>query len=347
MRNALGLGNDYTKGPPIIPPTYIKGNVLRGRKENNHKLVIWGRVQARFDKEGPWYEEGDLLLMSKIGYKNEEPKWFIDITLTDFLDMTDYLKYFDLEGEQGLISGGGCLTTIGKDLYDDIGGKVKAVKVACLGDQKKGEKEVQVVKIPKLHPAFETKGSHEHSPSIAFVVDMSFFVWKARDAGFMPGLVVGDELKNPMMAEVFRELEHPTAFGRLLEKWNHERMGSVYILQPYRKDIDVKAIEGILRFCQKDLMPLVESCKLHGDKRLLRDQIWVALEPVLGLRKEDSDAGEERQEKLVVDEDGLVDRDGTSEGREEMFRLLRDLHKNASREHSPQILTLSEYRVLL
>jgi len=74
-------------------PTYIRGNSLRGRRENDHVIELWQRddeTQPPINQSlnaiqgHAWYSwRGPLIIMSKAGTAFD-PAHCIDVTLNDF-----------------------------------------------------------------------------------------------------------------------------------------------------------------------------------------------------------------------------------------------------------------------
>lgn len=94
-----------------------------------------------------------MVAVLKVG--NEwDPRQFTDITLTAYRDAIDFLGYYR-DGHGSMVDGIGAESHLSRRLVADRVGKVKGVRINCLGDQggDPGRQFLQV-EVPKAHPLF-------------------------------------------------------------------------------------------------------------------------------------------------------------------------------------------------
>ncbi|KAF2175412.1 hypothetical protein K469DRAFT_752133 [Zopfia rhizophila CBS 207.26] len=153
----------------------VRGNVLRGRKTNLDTLNIWyiddfqvnnlttnqslhGTIPTLVgDTWGEMIWKGPIVAVMKVGNK-WDPRRVMDITLTAYRDAIDYLGYFH-DGYGSMVDGIATEDRLSKKVLADRAGKVKGVRINCLGDQTSdGARQLVQVDVPKTHPLFNLEG---------------------------------------------------------------------------------------------------------------------------------------------------------------------------------------------
>lgn len=153
----------------------VRGNTLRGREKTLDTLNIWyidelsvKNIQTNQSLHGTlptligdtWGEKiwkGPMVAVMKVG--NEwDPRQVTDITLTAYRDAIDYLGYFR-DGYGSMIDGIGSEAFLSKEVLAERVGKIKGVRINCLGDQAGNPtRQLVQVEVPKTHPLFNLEG---------------------------------------------------------------------------------------------------------------------------------------------------------------------------------------------
>jgi len=264
-------------------PTYIRGNKLRGRPNNDHTLELWQRNDM-----GPlppanqslnvvnghaWSTwRGPLIAMSKAG-TDFDPALYIDVTLDDFRDMIDYIYYFR-ETWGSAIDGLASECHWGQQILSHDGGKTRVVRVACRGDQvARGLPAFSIVEVPKLHPAFRLA---DDPPSIAEVLGISMSVYKEKPAAaWRDGMTVTDAYFNQPISSLYCYVGYRSetmTLGQVPDRWL-EKIGTVLVLNRDKSDLSVEWVRTLCELCQTHVVPLAHAFEFGGDIGELHDQI--------------------------------------------------------------------------
>ena len=277
-------------------PTYIRGNKLRGRPENDHTLELWQRDddsrplppanQSLNVVDGHAWStwRGPLVTMSKAG-TDFDPALYVDVTLNDFRDMIDYIYYFR-ETSGSATDGLASESHWGKLILSHDGGKTRVVRVACRGDQvARGLPAFSIVEIPKLHPAFR---SADDPPSIAEVLGISVSVYKEKAAAaWRDGKTVTDAYSNPAIASLYCYVGYQwstsktTMLGGVPDRWS-EGTGTALVLNRNKSDLSVEWVRTLCELCESHVMPLAHTFRESGgDVDKLHDRIRREIKPQL------------------------------------------------------------------
>ena len=276
-------------------PTYIRGNALRGRKENDHVIELW----QRDDDFGPtppanqslnamdghaWSTwRGPLIIMAKAG-TDFDPAFYFDVTLNDFRDAADYTHYFREtigSATDGIASEGHW----GKLISREDGGKVQVVRVACRGEQiAHGVPEFSSVEIPKTHPAFRLA---DDPPAIADVLSEPISVFKEKPPANLCGSeAVAGSLDNPAISVLYCNVGHSWStqiaeLGTVQDNWSQE-VGTVLVLRRDKRDIRVDWVQALCELCQSRAIPWANACReSQGDIDELHSGIKQEIAPLL------------------------------------------------------------------
>ncbi|KAJ9633812.1 hypothetical protein H2199_009225 [Coniosporium tulheliwenetii] len=153
----------------------VRGNLLRGRERTLDTLNIWyiddfgvnnlntnqslhGTIPTLVgDTWGEKIWKGPMVAVMKVG--NEwDPRQVTDISLAAYRDAIDYLGYFR-DGYGSMVDGIGAEDRLSKKVLADRTGKVKGVRINCLGDQAgDSARQLVQVEVPKTHPLFNLEG---------------------------------------------------------------------------------------------------------------------------------------------------------------------------------------------
>ncbi|EHK44017.1 hypothetical protein TRIATDRAFT_319347 [Trichoderma atroviride IMI 206040] len=155
----------------------VRGNRLRGRKENADTVNIWyldpgfpidslttnqtvhGTVPTLIgDTWGDTIFKGPMVVVSKEGNASD-PRRMKDVTLTAYRDAVDYLGYY-VETEGSMIDGRGANTTLAQNVITkDRAGKTTGWRINCRHDQVTlGLGDMLSVAVPGAHPLFRLEG---------------------------------------------------------------------------------------------------------------------------------------------------------------------------------------------
>jgi hypothetical protein len=96
--------------------------------------------------------KGPIVAVLKVG--NEwDPRQFTDITLTAYCDAVDFLGYYR-DGYGSIVDRIGAEDHLSRKLLASRVGKVKGVRINCLGDQANPACQFLQVDVPKAYPLF-------------------------------------------------------------------------------------------------------------------------------------------------------------------------------------------------
>ena len=275
--------------------TYIRGNVLRDRKENDHIIELC----QRDDDRGPdppinqslnavdghaWSTwRGPVIIMAKAGTEFD-PASYIDVSLNDFRDAADYIYYFR-EGIGSATDGIGSEAHWGKLISGQYGGKAQVVRVACRGEQSaNGVPEFSSVEIPKTHPAFRLA---DDPPSISEVLSESVSVFKEKPPANMYGSeAVASALDNPSISDLYCNVGHTWSaetarLGTVQDGWSQE-VGTVLVLRRDKRAVTLDWIKALCELCRTKAIPWANACRdSEGTIDQLHSRIQKEIAPLL------------------------------------------------------------------
>jgi hypothetical protein len=194
-----------------------------------------------------------------------------DITLTAYRDAVDFLAYFR-DGVGSLIEWPEYESDSSQLVMKDLTGKVKGVRINCLGDQA-GDlaREFVQVDVPRTHPVF----LEGYDPlEIALNFDERWVV--DRYNGYKD--TSAEEAQNTsgrnLQLSISERMLESKGWGKVPENRVGYTTGSLLVVDRFRKDIDVSKVRAACQLVKEQVIPLLAK----GDK-VVRAEILNALTP--------------------------------------------------------------------
>jgi hypothetical protein len=280
-------GNDRYIGRTL---QCIRGNLLRGRERNSDTLNIWhlddfqinklattnqsihGTVPTLIgDTWGEMIWKGPMIAVMKVG-NTYDPRRVTDMTLTGYRDAIDYLGYYrDTYGS--MVDGPGSRAHLAKRILADRAGKVRGVRVNCVGDQaNKGEGDVVAVDVPKTHPLFNLEG--DDPLSIPDILGWAWVAKRYRGQG-KTGSTSEGGTDNPVARQLLTQTSlRSEKWGGVCQSWQ-DPLGSVLIVNRRGGDLDVGRVRKMYDFIEQVVGPLmtVERGRSEAGRREVLDSI--------------------------------------------------------------------------
>jgi hypothetical protein len=285
-------GNDRYIGRNV---QCIRGNLLRGREKNDDTLNIWhlddlyinnfdtnqsihGTVPTLIgDTWGEMIWKGPMVAVMKAG-SAYDPGRVTDMTLTGYRDAIDYLGYYrDTYGS--MVDGPGSRAHLAKRILADRAGKVRGVRVNCVGDQaSKGESDLVAVDVPKTHPLFNLEGDDPLS-----IPDILGWAWVAKRYGGQEKVgnsEGGDSgtlsrADNPLARRLLTSASLQSKNWGGVDLWWQDPLGSILIVDRRGGDLEVDRVRKMCRFIEEVVAPLMTEQRGRGEagRREVRDSI--------------------------------------------------------------------------
>jgi hypothetical protein len=200
--------------------------------------------------------------MAKTG-TDFDPPFYQDITLVDFHDIVDYLSWY----RAGI---GSAADGIGTDTYfarthvlPRETGKVKGVRVNCLGDRVvRGLPLFQTVDVPRRHPLFYLEGDDPSSLTEQLGSSVRTLCVKkyTPDSAWKNNDQIPDRFDNPIFDILHLDLNPKSPdWGQRLTRRKGD-VGSILIIGRDGKDLSVGEVEQLYRFGQDWALPRVRQC---------------------------------------------------------------------------------------
>jgi hypothetical protein len=277
-------GNKSYIGRTLDP---VRGNLLRGREENEDTLNIWYLDDVHINNfatnqsiHGPiptligdtWGEKiwkGPIVAVMKAGHAFDA-RHVTDMTLTGYRDAIDYLGYY--RDEYGsMIDGVGSQAPLAKRVLESRAGKVKGVRVNCVGDQaSRGESEFVQVDVPRAHPLFNLEG--DDTLSIPEILGWQWVV-KRYGGGKRGGSTEHDDNEalsredNPVARRLLTQASLQSDRWGGLDSWWQEPLGSILIVDRHGCDLDVSKVRGVSEFIRQVVAPLMTAERGQSENR--------------------------------------------------------------------------------
>ncbi|KAG9196842.1 hypothetical protein G6514_003820, partial [Epicoccum nigrum] len=266
----------------------VHGNSMRGRPHFLDSLNVWylddfntedlpinaclhGGYGALCEHGlGQKFWRGPLVVHLKAG-NDYDAKKMKDITLTAYRDAIDYLAYFrDTIGS--MIERPEDNDRFGKLMMERMIGKVKGVRINCLGDRGGDPaREFVQVDVPRAHPVF-VEGDDILDIALNFgkswVVDryQGYKDASAEEAQNTSG-------RNLQLAVSEGMLEHQD-WGNIPDSRVRFTTGSLLIVNRDQKDLDVRTVQAACRLVIEQVIPLLAEGDVSTKAAVLN-----ALEP--------------------------------------------------------------------
>lgn len=198
-------------------------------------------VKATNDCTGITWK-GPIVALKKRGL-GMDPHFYMDIDLQDYRDVVDYFISYGNESVQDIQVG-----------RKDTKGKVRGVKINCVGDQRAFGAEVySPVDVPIDHPVF-----YEPIAPISSSVGMPLHtrkyppnrLWKEDHSAYMniPATFLHQNIDDTSSAE----------WGWVPTMWQDE-VGSVLVVRSDGQDVTTQQLEALCYFCRFKMPPLFEN----------------------------------------------------------------------------------------
>jgi hypothetical protein len=271
----------------------VRGNALRGRKKTLDTLNIWyiddfqvKNLQTNQSLHGTiptlvgdtWGEmiwKGPIVAVMKEGNK-WDPRRVTDITLTAYRDAVDYLGYFR-DGYGSMVDGVGAEDGLSKKVVADQAGKVKGVRVNCLGDQAGDVRDQLVqVNVPKMHPLFNLEG--DHPLDIPECLGWQWVGKRYASRGGSSSRDSGEQssVQNPLAWQLLLQVTgDDEEWGKIREHRLSYADGSVLVVDRRAKDLRVSAVRAVCRMIEQVVVPLVEQNS--NNRQLGREKVLEAI----------------------------------------------------------------------
>jgi hypothetical protein len=271
----------------------VRGNALRGREKTLDTLNIWyiddfqvNNLQTNQSLHGTiptlvgdtWGEKiwkGPMVAVMKVG--NEwDPRQVTDITLTAYRDAIDYLGYFR-DGYGSIVDGIGAEAWLSKKVLADRTGKVKGVRINCLGDQGgDGTRQLMQVEVPKTHPLFNLEGDDplDILECLGWQWVVKNYVGRRESGGGDGGEqdLVQNPLARLLLLQVSRDDEE---WGTIRKRRVGHASGSILVVDRGAKDLSVSVVRAVCKMIEQVVIPLVTQN--GSDSRLGRERVLEAI----------------------------------------------------------------------
>ncbi len=252
----------------------VRGNYMRGRPHFADSLNIWYLDDFRTDELpvndslhgvvdavcvdgwGDNFWRGPVVAYLKAG-DDFDAKKMKDMTLTAYRDAADYLAYFR-EAIGSMIDQGSRNDHLGRIVMKDKTGKVKGVRINCVGD-KAGDPALEFVQIevPKTHPLFMLRG--DDPLEIAANFDETWVADK------YPGYKDADavEAQNPpgrlLQLVISEDNLEADEWGSIPDWRIPYTTGSLLVVDRTRGDLGVGIVRAACRLMRERIEPLLDE----------------------------------------------------------------------------------------
>lgn len=282
----------------------VRGNLLRGRPKFPDSLNIrylteydgsnavkvnatlhGGTRCVCLDGLGETFWKGPVVAYLKAGADFDAAK-MADMSLAAYRDAVDYLAYYRETVGSMIDPVGGANDHYGNVIMGSRVGKVKGVRINCLGDQQPdgdddednpagARPEFEQVDVPKAHPLFTLAGDDPLEISERLGASWATY-------GYMQGRWRRDDpdaqegARNPnakmLMRQISRGLLGSDRWavvpeGRL--KWT---TGSILLVDREKADLYVREVRAVCRLLEERVEPLLAS-KVEGDDARVLDAL--------------------------------------------------------------------------
>ncbi|KAK8128933.1 hypothetical protein PG984_010041 [Apiospora sp. TS-2023a] len=263
----------------------VRNNVLRGRPKLPDSLNIWyltnydgnDAVQVNatlhggprcvcLDGLGETFWKGPIVAYLKAGNDFDAAK-MTDMNLTAYRDAIDYLAWFRETIGSMIDPVGSTNNRYGQLMMGNRSGKVKGVRINCIGDQQSGDdpamrQDIVQVEVPKAHPLF-TLGDDDPLPIpkrfgeswVACSYPQSR--WRGEDTDAQ------ERAQNLKAKMLMRQITRPllTSGGSAMIpksrlKWT---TGSIFLVNRDKTDLDVRKVRAVCRLLEERVEPLLGS----------------------------------------------------------------------------------------
>jgi len=210
-----------------------------------------------------------MIAMAKRGTELD-PAHYIDVTLSHFRDVVDYLRWYR-DGLGSVTDGIGANSHFAKAVVRDYGKKYWGVRVNCRKDvEEGGRKRFEAVLVPGRHPLFHEEGDDPSEVSNEVGDGICGKRYGGKRGGNGETMVVGG-LENEVVAELWIVINPGSEdWGSPNRRWR-ENVGSVLLVRRSRKDLPVRDVEVLYGFVKDYVRPLVLVSE--GDREKVVEQI--------------------------------------------------------------------------
>ena len=203
-----------------------------------------------------------MVAVLKVG-SEWDPRRVMDMTLTAYRDAIDYLGYFR-DGYGSMVDGIGMEDFLSKRVLAERVGKVKGVRVNCLGCQasRLGRQSVQV-EVPKTHPLFNLEGDDP--------LDITGYLerrWVVKSYACKHGARGEDSTdgkeqdlrQNPLakllLLQVSRDDEE---WGEIAKSRLEHTSGCVLVVDQGNLDVTVESVQAVCKMIEQVVVPLIAN----------------------------------------------------------------------------------------
>jgi hypothetical protein len=262
----------------------VRGNAFRGRKQNLDTLNIWciddfpvNNLQTNQSLHGTlpalvgdtWGEiiwKGPMVAVLKVGNESD-PRQITDITLTAYRDAIDFLGYYR-EGHGSMIDGAGAEGHLSRRLLADRVGKVKGVRINCLGDQADDPaRQFVQVDVPKAHPLFNLE-----SDDPLDIVQCLEMEWVVKSYGGKYASSVQEDgeqhlADNPLVRLLLLQVQgEDEEWGEVSQRRLAHARGSVLLVDRTKKDLTVDVVQAMCKMIEQVVVPLIAENREAGQR---------------------------------------------------------------------------------
>jgi hypothetical protein len=263
----------------------VHGNTLRGRRQNPDTLNIWyiddflvNNLETNQSLHGSfptligdtWDEmiwKGPMVAVLKVG-NDPDPRQIRDITLTAYRDAIDFLGYYR-EGIGSIIDGIGMQSHFASMLLAKRVGKVKGVRINCLGDQG-GDPARQIlqVDVPKTHPLFNLES--DDPLNIPGYLEME---WVVKSYGGKYASITRDDREehladNPLVRLLLLQVQEEMneEWGEVSQRRLSHARGSVLIVDRAVVDLDPTMVRAMCQMIEEVVVPRIAATSNRGER---------------------------------------------------------------------------------
>jgi hypothetical protein len=262
----------------------VRDNRFRGRSASLDTLNIWyiddfsvNNLQTNQSLHGTlptlvgdtWGEmiwKGPMVAVLKVGNEGD-PRQITDITLTAYRDAIDFLGYYR-DGYGSMVDEIGAEGHFSRRLLADRVGKVKGVRINCLGDQA-GDPARQFlqVDVPKAHPLFNLE-----SDDPLDIVEYLEMEWVVKDYGGKYGSSIQDDgeqhlADNPLVRLLLLQVQgEDEEWGEVSQRRLAHARGSVLVVDRAKRDLEISMVQAICRMIGEVVVPLFAANRNRGER---------------------------------------------------------------------------------
>lgn len=273
----------------------VRGNVLRGRENNQDTLHIWfldpdftprnittnqtihGISSTLIgDTWGEFTWKGPLVAVMRAG-SDFDPRHPTDITLTAYRDAIDYLGFY-MDTIGSMIDGPGRDHHRSNVVLAGKTSKAISVRINCRRDQAiRGEPEMVEVAVPKMHPLFNLESDDPCDIPSLFGLEL---VAKAYNGDRSDGGGSHSPSDNDLANPLARLLLHRTSIKdgkwvHLPTYWSHQSLGSILFVNRSKRDVNIQDIIAICSLIEEVAVPFIlkEDASKPGARRRLVERL--------------------------------------------------------------------------